>query len=201
MKQVLYYTLSAPNPAAAHHRPTPPLETPGPSWASLGQSLVRSLLLSPGSYTQGSLCTLQESVSPVLCKFWQLFGGLIVIYWKKAYAIHMHTYAPRASALTAVHCWPLPPLETPKHSSVSVSVGSLGPGKHKVCLSPLSITGGYEVWFETWFHPSSVLLGLLLCPWKWDISSKSFQFLIISKNKMWSWLWLSLLTPHCKTET
>ena len=41
--------LSAPNPAAAHYQPTPPLETPGHSQASLGQSLVGSLLLSPGS--------------------------------------------------------------------------------------------------------------------------------------------------------
>ena len=57
-------TLSAPNPAAGHHGPTPPLETPGHSQASLGQSLVGSLLLSPGSWcTQGSVCALQESVS------------------------------------------------------------------------------------------------------------------------------------------
>ena len=49
----------------------------GDSWASLGQSLAGSLLLSPGSwYTQGSVCALQESVSPVLCKFWQLCGGV-----------------------------------------------------------------------------------------------------------------------------
>ena len=44
--------------------------------ASLGQSLVGSLLLSPGSWcVQGSVCALQESVFPVLCKFWQLCGG------------------------------------------------------------------------------------------------------------------------------
>ena len=68
-------TLSAPNPAAGHHQPTSPLETPGHSQASLGQSLVGSLLLSPGSWcTQGSVCARQESVSPVLCKFWQLYG-------------------------------------------------------------------------------------------------------------------------------
>ena len=31
--------------------------------------------LSPGSwYAQGFLCALQESVSPVLCKFWWLYG-------------------------------------------------------------------------------------------------------------------------------
>ena len=39
-------------------------DIPGHSRASLGQSLVGSLLLSPGSWcTQGSVCALQESVS------------------------------------------------------------------------------------------------------------------------------------------
>ena len=33
-----------------------------------------SFLLGPG--TQKVLCALQESVSPVLCKFWQLYGGI-----------------------------------------------------------------------------------------------------------------------------
>ena len=68
-------TLSAPDPAGGHRQPTPLPETPGHSWTSLGQSLVGSLLLSPGSWcTQGSVCALQESY-PVLCKFWQLHGG------------------------------------------------------------------------------------------------------------------------------
>ena len=70
-------TLTAPNPAAGHLWSTPLLETPGHSQVSLGQSLVWSLLLSPGSWcTQGSVCALQESVSPVLCKVWQLYGGV-----------------------------------------------------------------------------------------------------------------------------
>ena len=61
-------TLSAHNPAAGHHQPTPPLETPGHSQASLGPCLVGSLL-SPGSWcTQGFVCALQETVSPVLWK-------------------------------------------------------------------------------------------------------------------------------------
>ena len=56
--------MNAPSPAAGCHRPTPPLETPGHSRASLGQSLGGSLLLSPGSWcTQGSVCALQESIS------------------------------------------------------------------------------------------------------------------------------------------
>ena len=69
--------LSAPNPGVGHHRSTPPPETPGHSQASLGQSLVVSLLLSPGSWcAQCFVCALQESVSPVLCKFWWLYGGV-----------------------------------------------------------------------------------------------------------------------------
>ena len=53
----------------------PPPETPGHSQASLGQSLVGTLLLSPGSWcTPGFFCAFQESVSPVLCKFWWLYG-------------------------------------------------------------------------------------------------------------------------------
>ena len=64
------FTLSASSPAAGHHQPTPRPETPGPSRASLGQSLVGSLLLSPGSWcAQGFVCALQQSVSPVLWKF------------------------------------------------------------------------------------------------------------------------------------
>ena len=70
-------SLSAPDPAPGHHRSTPPLDTPGHSRASLGQSLGGSLLLSPGSWcTQGSVCALQDSVTPVLCKFWWLYDGV-----------------------------------------------------------------------------------------------------------------------------
>ena len=66
-----------PNPAAGHHQSTPPLKTPEHSQASLGQSLVGPLLLYPGSWcTQCFVCAHQESVSPVLCKFRQLCGGV-----------------------------------------------------------------------------------------------------------------------------
>ena len=68
---------SAPSPAAGHRQPVPLPETPGHSWASLGQSLVGSLLLSPGSWcAQGFVCAIQESVYPVLCKFCWLYGGV-----------------------------------------------------------------------------------------------------------------------------
>ena len=61
--------LSAPN--LQHATADPCLcQTPGHSWASLGQCLVGSQLFSPGSWcAQGFICALKESVSPVLCKF------------------------------------------------------------------------------------------------------------------------------------
>ena len=137
--------LSAPNPAAGHHRPTPLLETPEHCWASLGQSLVGSLLLSPGSWcSQGSLYAFQESISQSCASFGSFMMGLMVTSSKRAYAIP-RSAAPRAPVPEAVHCWPVPPQKTLKHSSVSVSVGSLGPAAHKVCLGPLSISGRNEV--------------------------------------------------------
>ena len=69
--------LNAPNPATSHCWPMPLPETHVHSQASLGQSLVGSLLLSSVPWcTQGSVCALQESVSPVLCMSWQLYGGV-----------------------------------------------------------------------------------------------------------------------------
>ena len=55
--------LSAPDPAAGHHLPTPLPETPGHSWTSLGQSLVGSLLLSPGLHKV--LFVLSKSLFPL----------------------------------------------------------------------------------------------------------------------------------------
>ena len=57
-----------------------------------------------------------------------------------------------------------PPQEMLKHSSVSVSVGSLGPGAHKVCLSPLSISGENGVWFQMLIPTSYHLAGAFPLP-------------------------------------
>ena len=61
--------LSSPNTAAGHCQPTPPLETPGYSRASLGQSPVGSLLLSPGSWCTSHevLFVLSKSLFPQSC--------------------------------------------------------------------------------------------------------------------------------------
>ena len=117
------------------------LETPGHLRTSLGQSLVGSRLLSPGSWcTQGSVCALQESVSQSQVSSVGSMVRLMVTSSKRAYATP-RSAAPRAPAPVAGHCWPIPPQETLKHSSVSVSVES--PGTHKVCLSPECL---WQIW-------------------------------------------------------
>ena len=60
---------------------------------------------------------------------------------KGAYAMP-RSAAPRVSALEVGHYCPVPLQKTLKHSPGSVSEGFLGPGGHKVCLSPPSVSGG-----------------------------------------------------------
>ena len=94
-------TPTAPNLAAGHNRPTPPLETPGHFQASLGQSLVGSLLLSPGSWsTQGSVCALQESISQSCVSSGSSMVGLMATSSNRAYVIPK-TAAPRDPAPAA----------------------------------------------------------------------------------------------------
>ena len=71
---------SAPDPMAGHCRATPLLETPGRSQASLAQSPVGSLLLSPGSLCrQGFVCTLflPKVCFPVL---WNSFNQIPIAF-------------------------------------------------------------------------------------------------------------------------
>ena len=60
-------TLSAPSPAAGHRQLTSLPETPGHSRASLGQSLVGSLLLSPGPGADKVLSVPSKSLFPQSC--------------------------------------------------------------------------------------------------------------------------------------
>ena len=70
---------------------------------------------------------------------------LMVTSSKRPYVIP-RSAAPRTPAPALGHWWPLPLQKTLKHSSGSVAVGFLGPGARKVCLSSLSISGGYGFW-------------------------------------------------------
>ena len=158
---------SAPKPAAGHHWPMPLPETPGHSWESLGQSLVGSLLLFPGSWcVQSSVCALQESVSQSCVSSGCSVVGLMVISSKRAYAIP-RSAAPRAPAPVAGHCWPVPPQETLKHS-LSQSLQGLWVLVQTRFVWPLWVSlAGMRFASKCDFAPPIILLGLLL--WMWGI--------------------------------
>ena len=90
-------TLSAPNPAAGHHRPTPLLAIPGHSRASLGQSIVISpmcsFLLGPGVHKV--LFVPSKSLFPQSCVSSGVsMVGLMVTSSKRAYATPRSTADP-----------------------------------------------------------------------------------------------------------
>ena len=57
------------------------------------------------------------------------------------------TQSPFPCGRPLVICTSAGDTQTLKGRSGSVSVRSLGPGAHKICLSPPSVSGGYGVWF------------------------------------------------------
>ena len=128
--------------SAGRHRPMLPPETPGHSQASLGQSLVETLLFSPVSWlVRTRFCLyLWESVSPVLCKFWLLYGGV------------NGDLLQEGLCRTQVCCTQSPALRQPtadphlhRRCSNTVLAQSLRPGVHKVCLSSPSGSGGHAI--------------------------------------------------------
>ena len=97
-------TLSAHDPAAGHFRLTAPLETPGHSWASLGQFLVGhcSFLLCPGAYKV--LFVPSKSLFSQSCvSSGGSMVGLMATSSKTPYAIP-RSAAPRAPSPVAGHC-------------------------------------------------------------------------------------------------
>ena len=107
--------LNAPNPVAGHHQPTPPPETPGHSQASLGQSLVGSLLLSLGPGAHKVLFVPSKSLFPSSVSSGSSMVELMATSYKRAYAT-AKSAATRAPVPVAVHCRPIPPQEMLKHS-------------------------------------------------------------------------------------
>ena len=114
-----------------------------------------SFLLGPGAHK--FLFVPSKSLFPRLCKFWWLYGGVNGDLLQEGLC---HT---QVCCIWSPCPWGRPLLTQTStgdaHSSVSVSVGSLGPHVHKVCLSPLSVSGEYGVWFWTQFRPSYHLAG------------------------------------------
>ena len=73
--QACIATVHALNSAAGHHQPMPSLETPGHPQACLEQSPVVTVPFSWVLVHKVLLCP-PRVYFPVLCKFWQLCGGL-----------------------------------------------------------------------------------------------------------------------------
>ena len=146
--------LSDPDTEAGQHQPMPPLQTLGHSQASLGQSFVGSLLISPGSLcAHSSVCAFQESISQSCVSSGSSMVGLMATSSKRAYAI------PKYAVPSHTHVWctlSVYPCGNPLLNHISTgntqtvqpqSLWSLGPGAHKVCLSPLSSSGRNGVSF------------------------------------------------------
>ena len=103
----------------------------GDSWTLTGKSgSVSCGITAPFSWalvhTMFCLCP-QESISPVLCKFWWFYGGVNGDHLQEGLC-HTQVYCTQSPCPCSSPLECLPPQETLKHSSVSVFVGSLGPG-------------------------------------------------------------------------
>ena len=126
------------------------LDTPGHVWVSLLWGHC-SFLLGPGAHKV--LFVPSKSLFPQSCvSSGSFMVGLMATSSKRAYA----TPRSEAPSHTQVCCTlsscpcssPLLPLTSTgdiQTRSASVSLGSLGPGAHKVCLSPFSISDRYWV--------------------------------------------------------
>ena len=140
--------LSGPDPAASHRQPTFLQETHGHSRASLGQSLMWSLLLSPGSWcAQGFICAFQECVLQSYVSSGSSMVGLMVTFSTRAYAIR-RSLALRAPSPAAGHFWPVPPQATlkPSKAGLAQSLESF-PGVQKVLFEPSECLRWVWVWF------------------------------------------------------
>ena len=133
------------------------------SWTLTGKSGSVSwgrLHLSPGSgCAQGSVCVLQVSVSPVLCKFWQLYGGINgdLLQEGLCHTQGCCTQSPWPCGSPLLTRTSAGDSQTLKGRSGSVSVGS--PGAHKALSEPSE-----RLWW-VWGSILNAVSPLLLSCW------------------------------------
>ena len=135
--------LSAPNPAAGLFQRL--LDTHGHVWVSLFWGHCSFLL---GPVVHRVLFVPSKSLFPQSC----VISGssmvqLMATSSKRAYSIPKYA-VPRAPAPAAGHCWPILPQETLKHSKAGLAQSLWDLLVHtRPCLSLLSVSGGYGIWF------------------------------------------------------
>ena len=97
-------TLTAPNPAASYHRPMLSLETPGHFRVNLGHSLVGVTVPFSWVLVHTRFCLCPPRVYfPVLCKFWQLYGGVNGDLLQEGLC-HTQVCCTQSPIPVAVHC-------------------------------------------------------------------------------------------------
>ena len=185
-----------PRPAAGHSRPTPPPETPGHSWASLGQSLAGSLLLSPGSWCLRFCLCLQESIPRSRVSSG---GSLVGLMATSSWGLMPYPHRQHPEPLSPWQATADPHLHRRRPNTV-LSQSLWGPWVLErtrfVWALWASLAGmGFDAKHE--FAPPTVLLGLLLCPWTWGISSEPLQHL----PSYWGFSDLGLLITQMLTRT
>ena len=162
-------------------------ETPGHSQANLGQSLVGSLLVSPWSWcTQDFISALQASVAPILYKFWWLHGGFNGDFLQEVLC-HTQvccTQSPCPCDRSLLTCTSTGDTQTLKGRSGSVCAVSWVLIQKRIWTLQASLVGmGFDP--KCNFAPPTILLGLLLLPWRWVIfywwdPALSCQWLLLS---------------------
>ena len=141
----VYYYTQCPQPCS---RPLLTHTSPGDSCTLIGKSRSVSCGVT-ALFSWVLVCTRfcwcpQESVSPVLCKFWWPYGGANSNLLQEGL---YHTQV----CCTQSPCPCSRPLLTHTSSGdtqrqfCSSLCGISGPSVHKVCLSPLSVSGRYGV--------------------------------------------------------
>ena len=163
-------TLSATDPAAGHCRHTPKLETPGHSQVSLGQSLVKSLLLSPESWCTENLFVPSKSMFPQSCL--STGGSMVGLKWPPPRRLMLHPGLLHPETL---------PLWQATDDSYLFRRHSNTQRQVWLSLCGVSCCAQGSVWalwvslvgmrfdFKCNIAPPAVLLGLLLCSWIWGI--------------------------------
>ena len=137
-----------------------------------------SFLLGPGEHKV--LFVPSKSLFPQSCVSSGVsVVGLMATSSKRAYAIP-RSVEPRAPAPLAGHCWFVLLQETLIHSSGSVSVGSLGPGVHRVCWALWVSLGGMRFDSKNDFAPPVILLWVFLCPPVNACSAVSYYFGVLT---------------------
>ena len=158
-----------PHAAAGQRRTTPLLETPGHSQASLGKSVLASLLLSAESWCTQRFVCLSKSRFPHFCvNSGSSMVGLMVTSSKRTYAIP-RSAAPIAPALQQATADPylcmrhLNTVLTHSLWGVWVLVCRNFVWAFQVSLVVMRFESKCDLTLPT------VLLGLLLSPWMWVI--------------------------------